>query len=413
MIQEASRCVACGLCVPHCPTYRKTQSEVDSPRGRIALMKGVLEQRIPLGDKFIQHIDLCLTCRACEAACPSGVAYGRLVDGMRPLVEQARARRGWREVARESALRGVLPDGAKLRWLGRALRFYQRSGVQALARRSGLLERLGMATLEQELPPLPPLQNWRAVYPASGLPRGEVGLFLGCVARLADAETLAATIFVLNRLGYTVRVPQTQTCCGALHRHGGEPGMADTLASRNVAAFKGVSAVIATASGCGATLAEYGLAAGAEGQGFSDCVTDVSTFLDRAEHWAGVEVAPLAATIAVHDPCTLRNVLRAAPAVYALLKRIPQAVVEPLAGNDQCCGAAGAYHLQQPHMAALLQGDKIEAIKRSGARILATSNVGCALWLAQGLRAQGVELQVSHPVTILARQMGYTGLCST
>jgi len=197
-----------------------------------------------------------------------------------------------------------------------------------------------------------------------------------------------------------------------LHRHGGEPDQADALASSNIAAFEGVSAVIVTASGCGATLAEYALAAGAEGLGFSDRVTDVSTFLGKAEHWAGVEIAPLEARIAVHDPCTLRNVMRAAPSVHALLKRIPQAVVEPLAGNDQCCGAAGAYHLQQPQMATLLQGDKIEALKSSGARILATSNVGCALWLAQGLRAQGIELQVNHPVTILARQMGYTGLCS-
>jgi glycolate oxidase iron-sulfur subunit len=233
------------------------------------------------------------------------------------------------------------------------------------------------------------------------------------VAQLADGETLSATIFVLNRLGYTVHVPPAQTCCGALHRHGGEPGLADTLALRNIAAFEGVSVVIATASGCGAALAEYPLDTGLEAQGFSHRVTDVSTFLGREEHWSGVEVAPLAATIVVHDPCTLRNVLRAAPAVYALLKRIPEAVVEPLAGNDQCCGAAGAYHLQQPQMAALLQDDKIEAIKRSGARILATPNVGCALWLAQGLRARGVELQVSHPVTILARQMGYAGLCST
>lgn len=413
LLQEASRCVACGLCVPHCPTYRKTLSEADSPRGRIALMKGVLEQRIPLGDKLVQHIDLCLTCRACEAACPSGVAYGRLVDGVRPLIEQGRGRSDGQKRVREFVLRSVLPDAGRLRWLGRALRIYQRSGAQVLARKSGLLEKLGLARLEQELPELPPLQSWCKAYPASGSLRGDVGLFLGCVARVADAETLNATIFVLNRLGYTVHVPKTQTCCGALHRHGGEPDMADALARRNIAAFEGVSTVIATASGCGATLAEYQRATGPEGQCFAARVMDVGAFLATAEGWEEVEIAPLSAKIAVHDPCTLRNVQRSASSAYTLLGRIPQAEVVALPGNDQCCGAAGAYHLQQPQMAGLLQGDKIEAIRRSGVRILATSNVGCALWLAQGLRAQGVELQVSHPVTMLARQMGYTGLCST
>lgn len=410
LIREASRCVACGLCVPHCPTYRKTRSEADSPRGRIALIKGVLEQRIPLSEKFVQHIDLCLTCRACEAACPSGVAYGSLVDGVRPLIEQARGGAGWPRRAREFALRSVLPDAGKLRWLGRALRLYQRSGAQVLARKFGLPEKLGVARLEQELPALPPLQNWREVYPASGSPRGEVGLFLGCVARLADVETLNATVFVLNRLGYTVRVPRSQTCCGALHRRGGEAKLADALARRNVAAFADIPSIVATASGCGAMLAEYD---GPEGRSFGARVVDVGAFLATAGGWGDVDIAPLAAKIAVHDPCSLRNVLRAAPSAYALLRRIPKAVVESLIGNDQCCGAAGAYHLQQPEMAAALAGDKMQALACSGARYLATSNVGCALWLAQGMRERGMAMDVAHPVTLIARQMGFTGTCST
>jgi glycolate oxidase iron-sulfur subunit len=405
LIQEASRCVACGLCVPHCPTYRKTQSEADSPRGRIALIKGVLEQRIPLGDKFIQHIDLCLTCRACEAVCPSGVRYGRLVDGVRPLIK--RGPRGWREAMHKSMLRKVLPDATRLRWLGGALRFYQYSGVQAWARRSGLLERLGVAGLERELPPLPPTQSWRTVYPASGPVRGEVGMFLGCVARLVDVETLNATIFVLNRLGYTVHVPKTQTCCGALHQHDGEVGMAATLARRNIDAFAQAMPVLSAASGCGAWLSEYPLAVGDEAVDFAGRVMDVNAFLAQAAGWDKVEIQRLAAKIAVQDACTLRNVLRQNSSPYALLQRIPQAEIVALPGNGQCCGAAGNYHLEQPAMAGALLGDKIAAIEASAPRYLATANIGCALWLAQGLREKGMDIEVVHPVTLLARQMGF------
>ncbi len=412
IIQAANRCVACGLCLPHCPTYRKTKSEADSPRGRIALMKAVLENKLPISERFIQHIDLCLTCRACENACPSKVEYGSVVDGVRSFIKQNRPnpRSG---AKRYRALSSVVNNPFKLRSIGRVIRLYQQSGLQYLLRKSNLLQHFGLEGLEAELPELPAIHNWNEIYPVQGAVRGEVGLFLGCVARLTDVEVLNASIFVLTRMGYTVHVPKQQGCCGAMHQHAGFTDESAQSARQNSRAFEGLKldAIISAASGCGAMLSEYNHIIGLEGADIATKVVDISAFLSRTQGWEGVTLTPLDARIMVHDPCTLRNVLHSEKSVYMLLARIPQAVIEPLAGNDQCCGAAGLYHLQQPEMAGLLRDDKMKALRQCDITYLATSNVGCALWLAQGLRSQGVQIEVIHPVTLLARQMGFTGKC--
>ena len=446
LIAEANRCVACGLCLPHCPTYRVTQSEADSPRGRIALMNGVAGGRIPMNERFALHIDRCLTCRACESVCPNHVHFGQLIDGTRammaspskPLGGSTQIPKPWfrRWVERE-----IIGKPTRIDMLRPLLRFYQRSGMQKLLRKSGLLGKTKLILLEAQLPridkpySLPGGPNfagsWQAVYPATGQPRGEVGLFLGCVARLTDIATLNATIVVLNRLGYTVHVPPAQTCCGALHQHSGDRQTAAQLAHRNISAFDGLNleAIISTASGCGVQLAEYpisspslgskgsasGWEAGNERAGdmlpskrFSAKVMDISAFLAIAEGWDGITLAPLGHKIAVHEPCSLRNVLRGSTSPYALLARIPGAQITPLAGNDQCCGAAGTYFLDQPEMAKVLLHDKIAAVNASGACYLATSNVGCAMHVASALREAGSGIEVLHPVTLIARQMNVT-----
>lgn len=402
LLEEAGRCVACGLCLPHCPTYRKTLSEADSPRGRILLMQGVLAGRIPANDRFFAHIDLCLTCRACENACPNKVAYGRLVAGVRGGVEKSRRRSLWQRLMRKTLVDGVVTNPAALRLAAGALRVWQGSGLQALVRKSGWLKRFGLERVAAQLPPLKPQPVWEAVYPAIGEVRGEVGLFLGCVARAMDSETLAASIFVLNRLGYTVHVPRGQACCGALHASLGEPEKTCELEQKNLEAFSGLElgAMISTATGCGAALKGYP-------QAFSDRVQDITEFLATAKGWQGLEIAPLAEKIAVHEPCSMRNVLHCEGRPYELLRRIPGATVAPLAGNDQCCGAGGTYFLTQPDMAATLLADKMAAMKASEARLLATSNIGCAMHLATGLKAAGIAIEVLHPVTLLARQMGF------
>ncbi|MFA7318094.1 MAG: (Fe-S)-binding protein [Sulfuricella sp.] len=399
--EEAGRCVACGLCVPHCPTYRKTLNEADSPRGRIFMMAALLEQRLPLSPEVLHHLDLCLTCRACENACPSRVRYGWLADGMRTWLEPQRQR-----PAGQLRLRRMLFNTLRHpRWLrsaGWLLQSYQRSGLQRLARKSGALAAFGLARAEAQLPVLQKGHSLHGMHAANGTPRGTVGLFLGCVAQMTDAPTLSAAIFILNRLGYSVEVPRAQTCCGALHQHNGATGAAQALSCENRQAFStpGLQAILHAASGCGATLAE-------QDPPLTAPLLDISTFLSQARGWEQVELAPLQQSIAVHEPCSSRNVLHDQDAAYQLLLHIPGARIIPLAGNDQCCGAAGSYALTQAAMADLLLRDKIEAIKTGGARIIAKSNPGCAMHLAAGLRAEGMAIEVLHPVRLVARQMGY------
>lgn len=437
---EANLCVSCGLCLPHCPTYRITQSEADSPRGRIALMSGVAGGRIPMNERFELHMDRCLTCRACEAVCPNHVRFGQLMDGARAMMassppdllrEKTGMRKPWfrRWVERELVAKPERIDA-----LRPLFRFYEGSGLQKLVRKSGLLRQTKLALLEAQLPHVDKpcslssgtsnSRSWQGIYPSIGKSRGDVGLFLGCVARLTDAPTLNATILVLNRLGYTVHVPPTQTCCGALHQHGGDMQAAAQLARENTKAFDGLNldAIISTASGCGVQLAEYSFFPASQPSRKSTPVQqqarqddlkgrpppkimDISAFLAVAEGWDDVKLAPLPYKISVHEPCSLRNVLRGAAHPYTLLKRIPGVLIEPLAGNDQCCGAAGTYFLDQLEMASMLLRDKIGALNASGARYLATSNVGCAMHIASALREAGSEIEVVHPVTLVARQM--------
>jgi glycolate oxidase iron-sulfur subunit len=396
-----------------------------------------------MNERFALHMDRCLTCRACEAVCPSQVHFGQLIDGARTMMDSERNLPRGEPVMRKAGLkswikREFIAKPARLDALRPLLRFYQNSSLQKLIRKSGLLGGTKFAALEAQLPFIEApvasygtinARTWEPVYPTFAQPRGQVGLFLGCVARLTDSTTQNAAISVLNRLGYTVHVPSGQTCCGALHQHNGERTTAEQLALQNIAAFNALKldAILSTASGCGVQLGEYGLSpfsqpsssgsqvqdeapqdgrAGRRVLKFSANVADIGAFLDAAEGWNGVKLAPLPHKIAVHEPCSLRNVLRGSTHVYALLARIPGARITPLAGNDQCCGAAGTYFIDQPEMAAPLLRDKMTALKASGARYLATSNVGCAMHISSALRETGSEIEVVHPVTLIARQMG-------
>lgn len=413
IIDESNQCVSCGLCLPHCPTYRVLKSEADSPRGRIALMNGVANGRIALNARFIQHMDRCLTCRACEAVCPNSVSYGRLIDETRALIaDQSKSavavrKSNWR-VALERLL---LTQPARLDRLRRLLHFLQK---REWLRKSSLIENNRILKFIVQLPVVKfpyaaatggentasNSSAWRAVYPAQGEKRGEVALFLGCVARVTDVTTLNSSIYVLNRLGYTVHIPRDQACCGAIYQHSGALEQANELVRRNKSAFAEFDTVISTASGCGVQLMESGVA-GEQGK-----VIDISHFLMAAKGWESIDIVPLAQKILVHEPCSLRHVLREQAYPYQLIARIPGAAVVPLAGNDQCCGAAGTYFIDQPEIADMLLQDKITAVKESKAQYLVTSNIGCAMHMANGLYEKGIHVEVLHPVTLLARQMG-------
>jgi len=374
ILAETGRCVACGLCLPHCPTYHKTQSEADSPRGRILLTQAVAQGVLPVNDKYMAHMDLCLTCRACERACPNQVEYGKIADFARAMISTHRPA-AWR--ARLALF--LVGNRMLLRLGGAVLRITTLTGLNRLL---------------PILPATPAQHHWKPVYPVPNA-RGEVHLFLGCASSVLEADTLAASIFVLNQLGYTVRVPGRQTCCGGLHAQAGHS--AEQLDQQNLAAFGTQNTpIVSVATGCGSRLHEL----------LPGRAMDIAAFLAQADGWDRVALAPLAARIAVHEPCSLRNVLRSEASLYQLLQRIPAAEVVPLPGNAQCCGGAGAYALTQPEMAGKLRGDKIGLIEKTSADYLVTSNIGCALHIAGGLRDQ--KTAIIHPVMLLARQMGYT-----
>ncbi|MBC7946169.1 MAG: (Fe-S)-binding protein [Burkholderiales bacterium] len=403
LIALADRCVQCGLCLPQCPTYVKTLSEADSPRGRIALIRAVAEGRLTVNQRYEEHIDLCLSCGACEAACPNQVSFGALLNQARSQKESLGRRTLSQRLFRRLAF-GLLSHPVWMSRFTSILRVYQLSGLQRLVRRSGLLRQLGVDQLDAQLPHLPRGRIWREHYPAVGTPRGDVGIFLGCVARSVDTATLSAAIYVLNRLGYGVRVPREQGCCGALHRHAGEIASANDMENANVRAFSKLAlvAVVGTASGCAADSNANRNEASALAS-----FTDISRFLADADGWNAIEIAPLKKTIVVHDPCTLRNKLSGQVHPYRLLERIPGITIESLSGNEMCCGAAGSYFLTQPEMSRSLLQDKIAALRSSAATVLCTSNIGCALHLAAGMRGAGMTLEVLHPITVLARQMGF------
>ena len=405
-LAEADRCVLCGLCLPHCPTYRVTQDENESPRGRVSLMRAVATGNLPMAEQTAKHLSLCLACRACEQVCPSGVRYGELIEAGRT---QVRSRKDLPSLARLGL--SLMARPRLLEKLGSALRLYQRSGLQALVRMSGVLRWLGLRRLEALLPAVPVAQAWQTFYPARGVKRGRVALFLGCVARVLDVPTLATAIRLLTRFGYEVVVPAEQTCCGALHRDAGDTNTAVALAARNRAAFHPthndigkVDAIISVASGCTSALSDHGHSATMQTDSYPR-VKDINHFLAGLALPETLRLAPLAAKVVVHDPCSLRNALHAEQSVYSLLRRIPELPLLALPENHLCCGGAGAYPLRQPAMAERLRAEKLIHLTQLQPTILVTANIGCALHLAAGLRESGTQMEIIHPLVLFERQL--------
>lgn len=403
ILAAADRCVMCGLCLPHCPTYRLLRNEADSPRGRIALMQALADGRLQVSPPLLHHLDCCLTCRACEQMCPSKVEYGKLIDATRSELSKAGKLKQPRQLR---MLLQSVTDIARLRQIASALRAYQRSGVQWLARKSGILKGLDLDSLETLLPAIPDATRLPKHIPAQGQRRGSVGLFIGCIGSIMEGDIHRATIELLTRLGFEVHIPTSQGCCGSLHQHNGDEETASQLAMRNRHAFEGLEldAIVSTASGCAAQLFEYATLYGGE-LALPAPLFEICDFLQR--HWPAdapaLKAQPLRA--ALHLPCSQRNVLRRPDALHQLLSRIPGLRLEPLEGNDQCCGAAGSYMLTQPENAAALRQRKLEAVRRQQPELLLSNNIGCALHLADGLKKQGIEVEVMHPVVLLAQSM--------
>jgi glycolate oxidase iron-sulfur subunit len=406
-------CVHCGFCLPTCPTYAELGIEPDSPRGRIYLLKALADGRLGLTDSVVRHLSLCLDCRACETACPSGVEYGWLIEAARVELERQRPGSPGRRLLRRIALRGLLPRPGLLRAVARGLRLYQRSGLQRLVRSSGLLRLLpaGLRASEALLPPLPPVAGGRlpAVTPARGSRRGRVALLAGCVQDAVFRADNEATIRCLVRNGAEVVVPPGQGCCGALQAHAGDPGTAAALARRTIAAFEraGATHVLVNAAGCGAHLKAYGrLLAGdpawaPRAVAFARTVLDVTEFLARAPLRGPLGPLPVRATY--HDPCHLVHGQRVREAPRALLRAVPGLELVELRESELCCGSAGHYNLTEPEMAGRLLARKIRHVEATGAQVLVTANAGCLLQLQAGVRARGLTVEVLHVMTLLDR----------
>jgi glycolate oxidase iron-sulfur subunit len=395
LFSDTELCVRCGLCLPHCPTYGKTLDESESPRGRLSLIQAWAAGQLEASPKLLGHVDNCLLCRSCESACPANVPYGRLVDDFRAatadkVVKPLSAR------MKSAAVGYALQSPRLQRWSG---------PVRGVLVKTGLIEAVGFGELSAGLPAPFEHGRWQGIHPALGEEKAKVALFLGCTAELADAETVSAAIRLLNRLGVSVSIPARQGCCGGMALHNGEGEGFARMRLNNVEAFKTTEAdaILSLASGCGAVLKEY------EAQGFAAKIKDISGYI--AEHpWPeSVRLEPLKATVLVHSPCSLKNVLKSDHHPPALLRRIPGLRVGLFDHTPNCCGAAGTYLLNHPDMAQALRDDILESIRACPPNYVATSNVGCAMHLRAGLKQRGMgHVEVLHPLVLLDRQVAFT-----
>ena len=406
------RCVHCGLCLSACPTYGATGLEMESPRGRIALMKAVNEGRVGISDRIVSHWEACLNCRACEAVCPSGVPYGRMMERTRA---QVRARGRQSESMKRMTrwfLRSLLPRPGLMRMGASLLRIYQHLGMQSLARRTRLVRLLpaSVRELESKLPRMsgrffgPSRRTYR---PDGEQPRLKVALLSGCVMPLMQAETMKATVRVLTGNGCEVSVPPRQGCCGALNLHAGDLETGRAMARRNIDAFlaTGADRIVTCSAGCGASMKEY-----------HELLKDDPEYADKARQACEITrditelllelpfrrpMAHLDRQVTYQDPCHLVHAQRISAAPRTILQSITGVRLQEMENPAMCCGGAGIYSAVQPMLSRRILSRKVEAIMETEAEEALTANPGCMLQLEQGLRAAGQDTPVRHVVDIL------------
>ena len=412
------QCMRCGMCLPTCPTYDATGRERNSPRGRIALMRAVADGEIGITPTFADEMSYCLGCLACQTACPAGVNYGVLFETARSDiqasgVDRSAKRRFWRAVT----LRFLFMRPQALRVAGRMLRVYQRSGLQALVRNLGLTRLLpsDLRRLEPQAPPIASRFSNALIEPREQpreASRYRVALLTGCVQDLVFPDINRDTADVLLANDCAVDTPPSQPCCGSLHAHNGELGLAAALARRMLDTMspERYDAIITNAGGCGSHLRHYGsLLAGDPEYRQRAALWDAK--VRDIQEWL-VEIgcrAPRAApfdrpaAVTYHESCHLVHGQKIARQPRTLLRLLPDVTLVELPESSWCCGSAGIYALTQPDQADALLQRKVGHIARTGAAIVATANPGCHLQIARGLAAAGAPVDVLHPVTLLSR----------
>lgn len=404
-------CVHCGFCLPHCPTYVSWGEEMDSPRGRIVLMKGLSEGTLEYSDTVVGHFDRCLGCMGCVTACPSGVKYDVLIEETRAKIEEHH-RRGLGDRLHRRMLFTLFPYPRRLKALLAILFVYSRSGLQWMVRKTGLLGLLPrrLAQLDALMPPvtahhltasLPPLTQ------PSGTRRARVGLLAGCVQRVFFPGVNESTLRVLSAEGCQVVVPPSQGCCGALSMHAGRDEEAMRFGRSLIAAFENenVETIIVNAAGCGSHMKDLKRILandpkwGERAEVFSKKVRDISEFLTGLPPVATRH--PLPARVAYHDACHLAHAQKIRAAPRLLLRGIPELELVEIPDGDQCCGSAGIYNLIQPESADEIGARKVANVLSTKAVLLASANPGCTLQIQKILRQSGRELRAAHPIEIL------------
>ncbi len=412
-----STCVHCGLCLNDCPTYRVLRVEMDSPRGRIQLIKAVQDGRLALDSPaFLNHTFQCLDCRGCETACPSGVKYGALIEAVRAQTVQAGLLPRRRRIA-QAVLRVVFRRPRLLRLAARGLWLYQRLGLQTLVRRLGILRLAAppLAEVEALAPPMSArflqASDLRFV-PAEGERRQRAAFVTGCVMSVAFAEAHRASLRVLARNGCEVHVPEHQGCCGALHVHGGDRATARELARRNIDAFdsSGGEAVVINSAGCGSMLKEYGELLADDpvyaerAHAFAARVRDLSEYL--VEIGAAAPAGALRGRVVYQDACHLVHAQGVSRQPRDLIAAVPGVELVEMTNPTICCGAAGLYSVTDTAVSLAILEERLDAIEATGAATVVSANPGCLLHIRMGARRRGLQLEVLHLAEFLDRAYG-------
>jgi glycolate oxidase iron-sulfur subunit len=410
------QCMHCGLCLPTCPTYVATKQERNSPRGRISLMRAIADGRLEPSRTFAEEMYFCLGCLACMTACPAGVNYAELFEHARAEAEQGGYLRSpRRNLIRNFTVGWLFMDLSRLRVLGRMLRLYQQLGIQTLVRRSGVLKLFPKRLRELEAM-TPTIQSRFSaelippVTPARGVKKYRVAMLIGCAQDLIFSDINRDTVEVLARNGCEVITPPAQQCCGSLHAHNGELGLARELARTALRQFppEEFDAIISNAGGCGSHLKHYSKLLEHEpeyvkaAKAWDAKLKDIHEWLAQIGLQAPEPDHAPVQTVTYHESCHLCHGQKVCSQPRQLLRSIPNLKLVELPESSWCCGSAGIYNIIQPEMANELLDRKLGHIQSTGAEVVATGNPGCLLQVLNGARERGLKVRVVHPITLLA-----------
>ncbi len=402
---ELLNCMRCGFCLPSCPTYIESgYKESHSPRGRIALMKAVVDGIIEPDEDVERTLDLCLGCRACEPVCPSGVNYGHLLEEARDIINQNKRHSLPVRALRKTVFEGLFPHQNRMRMAVGLLGFYQRTGLQALTQKTGLMNLFPahLATMEKVLPKAPSLKEMKSrptELKATTEVKKRVAFFSGCLMDTMFLDTNNATLKLLQMAGCEIAIPEEQACCGALHGHSGEKDTAKKMAKRNIEAFEDLGAdyIITNAGGCGAFLIDYDHLLKDDDQWherarqFTAKIKDVTEILVEMDFHVQIPLSMQNVTVTYQDSCHLRNVMKTSSAPRLLLQSITGAHYQEMQKADSCCGSAGIYNIIESEMSMKILDSKMEHTKNTNAAIVVTANPGCLLQMKLGIEKEGLS----------------------